>query len=123
MDAAQDVAEVFSSNDREDDFHGSVDSLCIMGCDAVVFIPECLDKLSGIVFTDYSNHDHADGESFFDEHADEGSHGEPSCVRKGGDQVVEVLHDLANSEQPNVDLDEADDRCEVFEPMGDEDDS
>jgi hypothetical protein len=75
------------------------------------------------VFADDANHDHAYGEFFFDEHSDERSCGKPTCIGKGGNQVVEVLHDLAYRQKPDVDFYESDKWSKVFEPVRDEDDS
>ena len=122
MNVAKDVVEVFSSDDREDDLNWAIDSFSIMGCDPVVCITEYFDKLRGVMLADDAYHNHADGEFFLDKHADKCSCGKPACVRQGGNHVVEVLHDLAYSEKPDVDLDEADQGCNVFEAMGDEND-
>jgi len=81
IDLAKDVAEVFSSDDREDDFNRAADSFSIMGCDPVVCITECFDKLCGVMFADDADHDHTDGEFFLDKHTDKSSRGKPACVR------------------------------------------
>lgn len=108
IDLAKDVAEVFSSDDREDDFDWAADSFSIMGCDPVVCITECFNKLGGVMFADDADHDHTYGEFFLDKYTDKCSHGKSARVCKRGDQVVEVLHNLAYGEKPDVDLDEAD---------------
>lgn len=123
VDVLDDAGEVFASDDGHDDFDGSVVALGVDGGDAVLFGSEAVDELGGVVFAGDADGDHADADFFFEDDAEEVAGGKAGGVGEGAGEVVEVLHDLSDGEQPDVDFDEADDGGDVFESVGEGDDA
>lgn len=123
VDVVDDLWEVFSSDDGHDDFDGAIVAFGVDGGDTVLFGSEAVDELGGVVFAGDADHDHADADFFFEGDADEVAGGEASGVGEGAGDVVEVGHDLADGEEPDVDFDEADEGGDVSEAVGDGDDA
>ena len=69
------------------------------------------------MFAGDADHDHADADFLFKHDADEVAGGEAGRVGETARDVVEVLHDLADGKQPDVDFDEPDERCDIFQAV------
>ncbi len=123
VDMFDDSGKVFASDDGHDDFDGAVVAFGVDGGDTVLFGSEAFDELGGVVFAGDAYRDHADADFFLKDDTDEVAGREAAGIGERGDDVVEVLHDLADGEQPDVDFDEADEGGDIFESVGEGDDA
>jgi hypothetical protein len=114
VDMVEDFFKVFASDNGHDDFDRAGIAFSVDRGDAVLFGSEAFNELGGVVFAGDTDHDHAYAYFFFEDDAEEIACGEAAGVGNGASEVVEVGHDLSDGEQPDVDLDEADEWGDVF---------